>query len=377
MELTFIDFFSGIGGFRLGMELAGHICLGHCEIDKYANKSYYAMHKPKEDEWFEEDITEVRARELPIADVWCAGFPCQDISIGGSKIGFKGSRSSLFFRITELIRDTEEKNRPKYIFLENVKNLLSVNRGYDFLKLQVELAEVGYDCEWQVLNSKDFGVPQNRERVFIVGHSRKECGSKIFPIRPSSRTIKISQVKAADYRYDSGIRIRDSGVAPCLCAKMNRMENENDLSSSIFIVGNTNPSGHGSGGNVISVEGLSPTLTINKGSGIKILVKENTKQGYTIAEDGDSINLAYINSSNRRARVGKQRANTLTTGCNQGVLLNGKVRRITPKEAFRLQGWPDDYYERAASVCSNTQLYKQAGNGVTVPVVYEIAKRLK
>lgn len=361
MGLTFIDFFSGIGGFRLGMELAGHRCLGHCENDKYANKSYAAMHNLKEDEWFEEDIRKVRAEELPIADVWCAGFPCQDISIGGNKIGFKGSRSSLFFTITDLIRNTKEENRPKYIFLENVKNLLSVNRGYDFLRLQIELAEVGYDCEWQILNSKEHGVPQNRERIFIIGRSRRKCGSKVFPIRRSGRTIKIPQITAADFRYDAGVRIRNNGTTPCLCAGMGRMHNSKDLSGSIFILGKTDSSEDGSK---------------NKDEGISILVRESTKKGYTIAEHGDSINLAYINSNNRRARVGKQRVNTITTGCRHGVLLNGKIRRITPKEAFRLQGWPDEYFYRAANVCSNSQLYKQAGNGVTIPVIYEIARKL-
>lgn len=374
--LTFIDFFSGIGGFRLGMELAGHKCLGHCESDKYAEKSYRAMHNVKESEWFGEDIRKVRAEELPAADVWCAGFPCQDISIGGNKLGFKGSRSSLFFTITELIRNTKEENRPKYIFLENVKNLLSVNGGYDFLKLQIELDEVGYDTEWQVLNSKDYGVPQNRERVFIIGHLRGRSRGKVFPISRNGRTIEIPQVKAGDFRYDHGFRTRKNGVSPCLCAGMSSMSNEKDLSSSIFVVGNINPSGRGTNRRVFDAECVPPTLTTNKDQGIKILVKEATKKGYSVAEHRDSINLAYINSDNRRARVGKQRVNTITTSCSHGVLLNGLIRRITPKEAFRLQGWPDAYFDRAASVCSNSQLYKQAGNGVTVPVIYEIAKKL-
>ena len=376
LGLTFIDFFSGIGGFRLGMELAGHKCLGHCENDKYAEKSYKAMHDVKEDEWFGEDIKKVRPEELPRADVWCAGFPCQDISIGGNKLGLKGSRSSLFFTITNLIRNTKEENRPKYIFLENVKNLFSVNGGYDFLRLQIELAEIGYNVEWQLLNSKDYGVPQNRERVFIIGHLRGRSGSKVFPISRNGRAVEIPQVKVGDYRYDHGFRARKNGVSPCLCAGMSRMSNEKDLSSSIFIVGNINPSGKGANGNVFDTEGVSPTLTTNKGEGIKILIKEATKKGYAIAEHGDSINLAYMNNDNRRARVGKQRINTITTSCSHGVLLNGSIRRITPREAFRLQGWPDDYFDRAASVCSNSQLYKQAGNGVTVPVIYEIAKKL-
>lgn len=377
MRLTFIDFFSGVGGFRLGMEMAGHRCVGHCEIDKYANKSYEAMHDIKEDEWFGEDISRIRAEELPRADVWCAGFPCQDISIGGKKLGFKGDRSSLFFRITRLIRDTKEEDRPKYLFIENVKNFFSVNGGFDFLKFQVELAEVGYDVEWQLLNSKDFGVPQNRERVFIIGHLRGRSGRKVFPIGGVSRAIKVPQLACGDYRYDKGLRLRYSGVSPCLCASAKKMVSRNDLSSSIFVVGNINPSKKGMGGRVVDSIGISPTLTVNKGIGEKILVRENTKLGYKAAEHGDSINLAYMNSENRRARVGKQIVNTLTTSCSHGVLLSGRVRRLTPLECWRLQGWPDEYFYKAASVCSNTQLYKQAGNGVTVSVIYEIAKKLE
>lgn len=109
--------------------MAGHKCLGHCELDKYANKSYKAIHEPKEDEWFGEDIRRVRADELPKSDVWCFGFPCQDISVAGKQLGFNGNRSSLFFTVTRLIRDTEEENRPSTLFIENVKNLLSVNGG--------------------------------------------------------------------------------------------------------------------------------------------------------------------------------------------------------------------------------------------------------
>ena len=374
--MLFIDFFSGIGGFRLGMEQAGHKCIGHCEKDKYAEKSYRAMHDVKEDEWFAEDITKVRAEELPRADVWCFGFPCQDISIGGNKAGFNGNRSSLFFAVTRLIRDTKEEDRPKYLFIENVRNLFSVNQGFDFLKLQIELAQIGYDCEWELLNSRDFGVPQNRERVYIIGHLRGRSTRKVFPITRSYKSISVPGIACGDFRYDKGFRIRESGVSPCLCAGNSKMSSPNDLSSSIFVVGNINPSKKGVGGRVIDSKGISPTLTTNKGVGMNILVREATKKGYSVAEHGDSINLEYINSNARRGRVGKARVNTLTTSCNHGVLLHGKVRRLTPRECFRLQGWPDEYFDRAASVCSNAQLYKQAGNGVTVNVIYEMAKKL-
>jgi len=180
--MKFIDLFSGIGGFRLGMEMAGHECAGHCELDKFAEKSYRAMHDVKEGEWHAADIRAVRICDIPKADAWCFGFPCQDISAAGKREGFNGRRSSLFFAVTGLLRQADEESRPRHLFIENVKNLLSVNKGYDFARLLVEMDEIGYDAEWEVLNSKDFGVPQNRERVFIIGHLRGKCAGKVFPL---------------------------------------------------------------------------------------------------------------------------------------------------------------------------------------------------
>ena len=179
--MTFLDLFSGIGGFRLAMEQAGHVCVGHCEIDKYANESYIAMHKPRECEWYADDITRVRAEDMPRAECWCFGFPCQDISIAGKQQGFAGQRSSLFFTATSLIRGQTEENKPSCLLIENVKNLLSINGGVDFARLLMELDEIGYDAEWAVLNTSDV-LPQNRERIFIVGHLRGRSTRKVFPI---------------------------------------------------------------------------------------------------------------------------------------------------------------------------------------------------
>ena len=205
--MKFIDFFAGIGGFRRGMELAGHECVGFCEFDKFATASYISMHlltdeqrKALEDipikkrqkeilkeeyrngEWYANDIRRVYAGDIPKADCWCFGFPCQDISVAGKQAGFQGNRSSLFFRVMRLVGQLKEEDKPTYLFIENVKNLLSVNGGWDFARLLIEMERQGYDAEWQVLNSKDFGVPQNRERCFIIGHLRGRSASKVFPI---------------------------------------------------------------------------------------------------------------------------------------------------------------------------------------------------
>lgn len=380
MGLTFLDFFAGVGGFRKGMEMAGHKCVGHCEIDKFANESYKAIHEPKEDEWFGTDIRRANADELPRADVWCFGFPCQDISVAGKQLGFKGQRSSLFFTVTRLIRDTKEEDRPKYLFIENVKNLLSVNGGTDFLKLLIELDEIGYDAEWQVLNSKDFGVPQNRERVFIIGHFRGTSGGKVFPIRGNYQETSINQImqyNSTTRKNTNRYRVYDkNGIAPCL----GTMEG-GGLEPHIQIVGTTKPSFRKIGQRdlVYGTGGIMACLNATDYKQPKqILVRENTKKGYIEAYEGDGIRLDHIGGTTGRGRVQSQMCNTLTTGSHAGVIDKGfRIRKLTPKECWRLQGWKDEDFEKAAKVCSNSQLYKQAGNGVTVTVIYEIAKKQK
>jgi DNA (cytosine-5)-methyltransferase 1 len=169
--MTFIDWFAGIGGFRRGMELAGHQCVGFCEFDKYAVASYTSMHlitdkqreylatlplrqRQKEilkeeyrnGEWFANDIRRVCAEDIPKADCWCFGFPCQDISVAGKQLGFTGNRSSLFFRVMYLVEHVPEEKKPVLLFAENVKNLLSVNGGWDFARLLTRMDEGGVRC---------------------------------------------------------------------------------------------------------------------------------------------------------------------------------------------------------------------------------------
>lgn len=177
--MRFIDFFSGIGGFRLGMEKAGHVCVGHCEVDKWANSSYMAMHKPKEWEWYSNDIRTVKPGDLPDAEAYTFGFPCQAFSIAGKRRGFEDTRGNLFFEVMRLAKERQ----PDLLFAENVKGLLNHDNGRTFGVIISAMDELGYDVEWQVLNSKHFGVPQNRERVFILGHKRGGGSRrKVFPI---------------------------------------------------------------------------------------------------------------------------------------------------------------------------------------------------
>ena len=178
--MKFLDLFAGIGGFRLGMERAGHECIGFCEIDKFARASYKAIHDTT-GEIELHDITTVSddfIRSIGNVDAICGGFPCQAFSIAGKRQGFEDTRGTLFFEIARFASVL----KPRILFLENVKGLLHHDKGRTFGTILETLEELGYDVEWQVLNSKDFGVPQNRKRVFIIGHLRGESGRKIFPI---------------------------------------------------------------------------------------------------------------------------------------------------------------------------------------------------
>ena len=183
--MKFIDFFAGIGGIRLGLEQAGHECVGFCEWDKFARTAYKAMYDT-EGEWECHDVRTASSMELPKADLWCFGFPCQDISVAGKQKGLQeGERSGLFYEVMRLLAGLRQEDRPRWLLVENVKNLLSIGGGFDFARLLVEVGGYGYSLEWQLINSKDFGVPQNRERVFIVGHLGNGSGQKVFPIRPA------------------------------------------------------------------------------------------------------------------------------------------------------------------------------------------------
>ena len=366
--MKFIDLFAGIGGFRLGMESAGHECVAFCEIDKFARASYKAIHNT-EGEIELHDITTVtdeEIRNIGHVDVICGGFPCQAFSIAGRRRGFEDTRGTLFFEIARFASIL----KPKYLFLENVKGLLNHDKGNTFEVILSALDELGYDVEWQVLNSKDFGVPQNRERVFIIGHFRGQRGRKIDCEQPKINKVGTIRKKG---KSQSGDVVSVDSLAPTLCSTTTQKD-----PLKILLAGNL-PGSHEQNGRVYDPEGISPTLNTMQGGGRqpKIRVREATKQGYAEASVGDSVNLAHPNSKTRRGRVGEGIANTLVTGDSQGVVTsNFRIRKLTPRECWRLQGFPDWAFDKAQEVNSNSQLYKQAGNSVTVNVIKEIARHL-
>lgn len=324
--MRFIDFFAGIGGIRLGLEKAGHECVGFCEWDKYARQSYKAIHNT-EGEWENHDIRTATASELPRADLWCFGFPCQDISVAGKQKGIlEGERSNLFFEIIRLLQDTPKENRPRWLLAENVKNLLSVGRGWDFARCIVALGEVGYDVEWQLFNTKYSylvggyiinGIPQNRERVFLLGRligdgSRRE----VFPIpRADGENNGEHQVKIIDayngviknsdvcgtLTANGGLGLRNCGAfyisepMPCLTPDREKKRQNGRRfkqpgepmftltaqdkhgvaieGGQIMKIGNYSPSGHNAS-TVVNPNGVAPTVMENHGTVTAVVVDE-------------------------------------------------------------------------------------------------------
>ena len=380
--MKFLDLFAGIGGFRFGMESAGHECIGFCEIDKFARASYKAIHDT-EGEIELHDITTVtdeEIRNIGHVDVICGGFPCQAFSIAGARRGFEDTRGTLFFEIARFA----DILKPKYLFLENVKGLLNHDKGNTFKTILRTLDGLGYDVEWQVLNSKNFSVPQNRERVFIIGHLRGECTRRVFPLGGESQStssqsvVKIGNVNPSGNGMNGEVYQAD-GLAPTLTTNKGEGQKIAIKSNTIKQFGVLQPNFNQSGV-VYETDGIAPTIRCYGGGGLepKIRVKEATKKGFAEAEIGDSVNLSHPNSKTRRGRVGKQIANTLLTGESQGVVEpDFRIRKLTPRECWRLQGFPDWAFDKAQEVNSNNQLYKQAGNSVTVNVIAAIAKKLE
>lgn len=394
------------------------------------------------------DISIIDPNSIPDHDLFTYSFPCQDISVAGNQKGLEkggGTRSGLLWECEKIIA----AKKPKYLLMENVKNLVGKKFKADFDKWCSWLEEQGYKNFWKVLNAKDYGVPQNRERAFMVSildeNATYEFPEK-FPLELRLKDILEDMVDEKYYidneasnRLLSQLKDKDSllldmcqakregkpreytEVSPCLSAR--------DYKEPRLInCGNVNPSGRGMNGNIkqkleingeessntittvqkdnMIVEktdeldmvgmldirgneqirrvygdgGVSPTLNTMQGGNRqpKVAVREATKQGYAIAEVGDSINFEQPNSKTRRGRVGKQVAQTLTTSCNQATLESTyRIRKLTPKECWRLMGMKDEHFDRCVDAgISNSGLYKQAGNSIVVDVLEYIFKEL-
>ena len=403
--MKFLDLFSGIGGFRFGLEEAGHECVGFCEIDKFARESYKAIHNT-EGELEYHDLTTITNEEFRKlrgkVDIIAGGFPCQSFSIAGKREGFSDTtRGTLFFDIARAAKEI----KPSYLFLENVKGLFSHDKGNTFRVVIQTLDEMGYVVEWGLFNSKYWGVPQSRERVFIIatrkdvfkapilfdlmkqqevnGVTKKirdvledKVDEKFYMSEEKTRGL-IEKLTSLETKIIDVSQMKREGnpreyheIAPTLAQrdyKEPRMVGMIDIKGNesirrvydpdginptlttmggghrepkIVVPGNVNPSGRGMNGQVYHVEdGLSPTLNTNKGEGLKIIIDD-------IDKNEEDNHLDY------------------------------RIRKLTPKECWRLQGFPDWAFKKAQEVNSNSQLYRQAGNSVTVNVIKAIAEKI-
>ena len=362
-KIKVLDLFSGIGGFHLGLQRAGFEVESYfSEIDKYAIDVYSNNFK---NSTYVGSVTDVYGGQLPKIDAITFGSPCQDFSLAGKRKGLGGERSSLIGEAIRLIGET----KPRFFIWENVKGTFSSNSGEDFAAILQAFANIGgYRLEWQLLNTKWF-LPQNRERIYLVGYLGEGSRGQVFPVRESNKEIDELQGQQGSActvlaRYEAGVN--GSYVVE---RKLNAQE--------------------------------------------KIRVPSAVASGYEEAGEGDSINLTALGSKTRRGRVGEGVAQTLDTHCNQAVIgdyrndegyrerkdgdsptLNSnntknetggtpiivnKIRRLTPIECERLQGFPDNWTSIGKEMgdISDTQRYKMCGNAVTVDVVAAVANNIK
>lgn len=443
--MKFIDICSGIGGFRSALEKHGHECMAFAEIDKFAKQSYKAIYDTENEEELD-DITSVTDEHFRLyrgqVDIVTGGFPCQAFSIAGNRRGFEDTRGTIFFHIARAIKEIQ----PSYVLLENVKGLLSHDKGRTYGTIVQALDELGYFIEWGLFNSKYWGVPQNRERVYILV-TRKDVWKepKLFNLvkqqtSVDTRLVDILETNVEESYYLSEEKTRKLTLNEDLSGRLNHYDYR-DVDS-VHSVNRVSPTLNTMQGRdrqpKVAVPVLTPdrvnkrqngrrfkedndpmfTLTSQDRHGIAI--REATKKGYTEAIEGDSVNTSFPNSKTRRGRVGKQVAQTLQAGeVNQGVVINPlkdktdygwhfeqavydpqgitrtvkanggsgnipkaieglRIRKLTPLECWRLQGFSDEQFYKAKNAgVSNSQLYKQAGNAVTVNVVDAIVGELE
>ena len=366
--------FSGIGGFDLAMRNLGHEIVGACEIDKYAQQVYRKQFPGVP---IHNDASKVQAESLPQFDVLCGGFPCQAFSIAGQRKGFKDTRGSLFFEIARIAKE----KRPSILFLENVKGLFSHDKGETFRTIISSLDEVGYDVEWQLHNSK-YHVPQNRERVYIIGHLRGQRSRQVFPLggidkKPAKKTIApVDNIPVVNDR--SGLR----EVERATCLDANYFKGHDYHGARTMIMAWSSSGRDGFRETRIK---LGECNTLNTGDGCRgqstanyvALTERRTDEAKAIRKK--SMQEDGVDWSPRRGKELVQRddglANCVTTGqTKESLITDGiRLRKLTPVECERLQGFPDNWTEGI----SDTQRYKCCGNAVTVPVVQWIASHFE
>lgn len=342
-----LSLFSGIGGFDLALQRQGHEIVGACEIDRYA-RQIYSGHFPGVRIY--EDATKIQPEEIPDFDILCAGFPCQAFSVAGKRLGFEESRGTLFFEIARIAKS----KRPKILLLENVKGLLNHDNGKTFEIIIQTLDELGYDVEWQVLNSKYF-VPQNRERIFIIGHLRGSGSRQIFPIGENNETSDEPRMKIIKNSSRDSYRVYSpDGIGRTLRANCGGMGSKTGL---ISVVSQNGKLRETENSNAIDANYWKGIDNHSQRTAIAVLTPDREKR----------------RQKGRRAKDQGEPMFTLTAQDRHGIFDGVRLRRLTPTECERLQGFPDSWTEGI----SETQRYKCIGNAVTVPVVEFILQKIR
>ena len=382
-RLAYLDLFSGVGGFRLGLERAGFEFgyTAHSEIDKYAN-TVYLKHWPES-----EDLGDVRNVIQRIGtkriDFITFGFPCQDLSVAGKGRGLEGSRSGLFFDAAKIVRHF----KPEIFIFENVKGLLTDNGGKSFEVVLRTIADIGiYECEWQLLNTRWF-LPQNRERVYFIGHLRGSGGQKVFPIRESDRVFKntdegkrrkkvattvrggmsgipgnsetyISYGSSQDQKISTDRAREDGSGQPGIVVQLPRGKNKGSVSETVGTITQSSFEHN----NCLAIPVCTPDTRVKNQNGR--IIKDNGDPMFTI--DGSRPHGVMVSDT---ALGHKWEEKDICPPLRS----NTSIRRLTPCECSRLQGFPDDWCNAGIS---DSQKYKMLGNAVSVPVVEFIGRRL-
>ena len=394
--MKFIELFAGIGGFRLGLEKAGHECVWANEFMPKAGSIYEHNFKHKPDG---RDIRLIQPDEIPDADLLCGGFPCATFSVAGRRTGFgtEDTRGTLFFEICRLL----SSKRIPYVFLENVKGLLNHDGGRTFGVILASLDELGYDLQWECVNSKNFGVPQNRERVFIVGNLRGKPRPKVFPIGRCFGEDDQQSEQAQGERE----RVRTSYL-PTLDGHYYKGGGTRAVIDEGFSSDGHVRATHWRRTHFRDVKGdYTPTLTANMGTGghnVPFIYSHHNKTisdtAYTLGQNpqcmtakagqivGFSQEVKAVltpdrkekRQNGRRIKEHNEPAFTVTAQDRHGVLVGSNLRKLTPLECERLQSIPDNWTKWYAdgSLVGDAQRYERCGRAVTINVIYEIAKRL-
>ena len=355
--IKYLDMFAGVGGFRTGLTNVGDffVPVGWCEIDKHAQKAYRALYET-EGEYFCDDATQIKPEDLPEIDLICAGFPCQPFLVSGRRLGFADTRGTLFHEIVRVA----EARRPAYLLLENVPGLLNHEGGKTFGTILAAIHELGYSLEWCVLNSANFGVPQQRRRVYIVGYLDSRLSGKIFPLTQSDGAPLRQVIPGGQ-----GQRVYSpEGASTCLTSQGGGWGAKTGL---YFVDMNPNP--------VVTSE--ARCITARYLAGISNRRGEHSGVLMSDARAVLTPERENVRQQGRRMKEPGEPMFTLTAQDKHGVVCGDWVRRLMPQECFRLQGFADEqFFKLVEAGIPEAQLYKMAGNSVTTNVVTAIGLKL-